>query len=396
MKALFVVSSLFAVAALGAAEQPSALNLQPSTFVRHIPEGGMAVSEEDGGFRFKMSARGYRKGGDGYVSAAIPLLKLGRLDFDVKVDFRKDNHDMALFLSFYNVHTFWHDACKDWRVVTPMAEAHREKDFNNEPVFHRQMAMFEPDKWHHCRIWFDQAGSRVEFYLDDMSDPCHILGDWSVWGVAEYQGGELRFGGMGASLDSVYHVKNIVLTEEKPGEAAAARTETLVFDGLSNDYYDLTNLLKDDKPHLYTLAMTRSSYTARNFFRYTGQPGQATIAAAKRIVFADAPLGPEPLVPEFVLADIVASVKGGAELIVLDGPMSLKKGCYDRCPLAEILPEGALDDDAFARHDGAPQLLERTVGKGVVKVLKGIRLGASPERFHAEGSEWRTYAEKLF
>ena len=42
------------------------------------------------------------------------------------------------------------------------------------------------------------------------------------------------------------------------------------------------------------------------------------------------------------------------------------------------------------------QLLAAEVGKGVVKVLKGIRLGASPERFHAEGSEWRAYAAQLF
>jgi len=390
MKNLFLFGAFAVTFVLGAAE------LKPADFTRHIPEGGMSVTEEDGGFRFKLSARGYRVGGDGYVSAAIPLLKLGRLDFDVKVDSRKDNHDMALFLSFYNLHTFWHDACADWRVVTPMAEAHREKDFNNEPVFHHQMASFAPDKWHHCRIWFDQAGSRAEFYLDDMGDPCYILGDWSVWGTAEYQGGELRLGGMGGSPDSVYHVKNIVLTEEKPGATAAARTETLVYDGLSNDYYDLTNLLKADKPHLYTLAMTRHSYTAKNCFRYSGQPGQATIAAAKRIVFADAPIGPEPLVPDFVLNDIVASVNGGAELVILDGPMALKKGCYDACPLAEILPEGALDADAFDRHAGAPQLLERKVGKGVVKVLKGIKFGTSPELFHAEGSEWRKFAAELF
>ena len=53
---------------------------------------------------------------------------------------------------------------------------------------------------------------------------------------------------------------------------------------------------------------------------------------------ADAPAGPNGIIPDFILKDMVDFVKNGGRLVVFGGFFTLEKGEYQRTPLAEILP----------------------------------------------------------
>ena len=58
-----------------------------------------------------------------------------------------------------------------------------------------------------------------------------------------------------------------------------------------------------------------------------------------------------------------------------------------------MLPEGALTGDPFGAAPAKPQILERRVGKGVVKVFRGLAFGADREDFRRRFAPW---AEKIF
>jgi len=190
--------------------------------------------------------------------------------------------------------------------------------------------------------------------------------------------------------------RNLKLEEAATGEAAKApRTETLVFEGCVNDYYRSAKRLQADKPRVYTLDSTRAVIFPLNEFKYSSLPGASTIARARRIVIEDAPAGPNGLIPNFVLEDIAAAVEDGAELIVLDGPFTLNRGEYRGTAIERIVPEGAMPDSPFARFE-RPEILERSVGKGKVKVFRGLAFGDDPEAFNAPGSAWCKFAAELF
>jgi hypothetical protein len=288
---------------------------------------------------------------------------------------------------------FWHDSCRDWRVIIPRPNSERESGFADEPVRHFRIAKFVAGEWHHCRVCFDAEADRVEFFLDDMSDPAYIAGGVSVWDQAEYEGGVLKIGGLGLSRDSVGTFANIELVEESGAAAGAERTGTLVFDGLASDYYRAVDVLAAEKPRHYVLDFTRASYWPKNNYKYVKLPGRETLAAAKRIVLVDAPFQFDDVLPPFVVADIVAAVNDGAELVVLDGPFALDRGGYGESALAKILPDGALAGSAFKEPPSGPQILERCVGKGSVKVFRGLAFGSDRDDFRRRFEPW---AERLF
>lgn len=358
------------------------------SWTTHIPEGGLQFAEKNGALSFRLAGRGAAKGGDGYVETALPLYGRGALDFDVRQTPATDNRAMSLFLTFYNITVFWHDACKDWRVFVPGPEAKRERGFRDEPTSHHQMAIFEPGKWHHCRIEFDRSLGRVEFFLDDLTSPVYILGDWSVWGTQEFLGGALRIGGLGLSKNSVWDVKDVVLSERPAASAATARTETIVFEGFANDYYDLRTRLAGRKPRFYTLVTTRASESAANAMRFTGMPGASLLSAAKTIVLEDAPVGPGELIPHFVVEDIVRQVKEGATLVVLDGFFSLKRGKYDESALKEIIPARTLPKTGFGAFPSNPEIVVSKVGRGEVRVFRGLRFTEEEKDFVSQFDPW--------
>ena len=188
-------------------------------------------------------------------------------------------------------------------------------------------------------------------------------------------------------------IRNIALTEVTEWEKAEARTETLVFEGITHEYYQACDFLAAEKPRSYLLDFTRYCYWPKNCYKYAKLPGRSTVAAAKRIVLVDAPKSFDDVLPDFLLRDIVAAVKDGAELIVLDGPFTLDRGEFAGTPLEAILPEGALHGTCFPPQTAKPEILTRAVEKGTVKVFRGLALGADPNAFKARFAPW---AEKLF
>ena len=385
MKFALMVSAVLASAAAEA--------FTPTEWTKFIPPDGLKATVFSNGVELVLAGRGRRKGGDGFVAAQIPLYVRGRLDFDVKVEPPTRNRAMAQFMTFYGIRMFWHDSCRDWRVIIPGPNSERESGFADEPVRHFRIGKFAAGEWHHCRVCFDAESDRVEFFLDDMSDPAYIAGGVSVWDQAEYEGGVLKIGGLGLSRDSVGTFANIELEEESGAAAGAERTGTLVFDGLASDYYRAADLLAAEKPRHYVLDFTRASYWPKNNYKYVKLPGRETLAAAKRIVLVDAPFQFDDVLPPFVVADIAAAVNDGAELVVLDGPFALDRGGYGESALAKILPDGSLSGSPFQAPPGGPQILERSVGKGSVKVFRGLAFGSDRDDFRRRFAPW---AERLF
>lgn len=376
-----------------------ALSLSPDAFTfdkwnERIPEGGLAYSRTDaGGIRLHFAARGPRKGGDGFLWASAPLLRRGVLEFDYRSHPPLNNRSQGAFITLYGIRTFFHDGCRDWRVIFPEPNSNRETGYHDEPVRHHRIATVKPDEWHHCRITFDAPNDRAEFFLDDMSDPAFIAGAMSVWSEAEFLGGEIRIGGMGGSPNGSAEFKNIVLTETKETGATHARTETLVFEGMVHEFYGVAEFLKEDSPRTYLLDYTRYCYWPKNCYKYSRLPGAETLKRARRIVLVDAPAGFDHVLPDFLLKDMADAVKDGAELIVLDGVFALDRGEYAETPLAGILPAGALHGTAFPEPVPVPEILERKVGKGTVKVFRGLALGSDPSACRSRFLPW---ARKLF
>lgn len=364
------------IAILVAAVAQAAIGYEPSEWRLHVPADGLKADVDAGRVSLAFAGRGFACGGDGYVSADLPLLSRGTLDFDVIYNPPQSWKTLGAFLSFYGVTVFWHGGCGDWRAYFPDPNARREMAFNIEPVSHRRISMFKADEWHHVRIAFDAKADRVEYYLDDMSDPAFAVGDRSVWGAAEFMGGEIRIGGMGGSRGGTCTFKNIVLTKRKAGNDATARTDTLVFDGMGGDLYGVHEILANEKPRVYTLDPTRSMYLPMNSFKYSRLPGRDTMLRAKRIVLADAPAGPGGVLPDFVLADISDAVHDGAELIVLGGLFSLGKGEYAGTPLGKIMPDEVAGFKPFDAMPDSPRTFERTIGRGKVKVFCGLKFSS--------------------
>jgi len=357
-----------------------------------IPEGGMKYEAEGDKVTVTLTATGFEKGGDGCLTASVPLYRRGSFEFDFRETCDYRNRTVGPFIGIYGIRTFFHDSCRDWRAYFPEPNSRRQIAFDIEPVQHKRIAGASVGDWHHCRIVFDRDNDRVEYFIDDMEDPAFITGDRSVWGADEYEGGAIRIGGMGGSLDAVCEFKNLKLEEVTSEKVVADRTETLVFNGFASSHFDVEKLLANDKPRVYFMDTVGSRTVPDNCFKLSKLPGTATIAKAKRIVLVDQPFQPDDIVPDFLVADIVAAVEDGAELIVIDGFFSLARGEYAGTALAKILPEGTMPESPFSRFD-KPEILERTVGKGKVKVFRGFKFPVTVEESRAAFAPW---AEKLF
>ena len=361
-----------------------------------VPEGGLKYEANGDHVKVTLTGVGGRRGGgDGYIAARIPLWKKGCLDFDVKITRPPSNRAMAEYLTFYGIRTYFHDSLGDWRIIRDQPNANRESGFADEPVRHYPIARTKAGEWHHIRIAFDYDADRADLYFDDMSDPAYISADMSVWSEQEYKGGELCIGGMGLSAGGSAEFRNLMLTEEKSGGEELPRTETLVFNGVASEYFQLHRFLKSEKPRVYSVDGSRRVNFNVNMLAFKKQPGTKTLKRAKRIVMVDVPVGPMNILPSFMQKSIVQAVKEGAELTFIEGPWSLDKGEVKGAPLAEIMPEGVITGNAFKPpvEKMDVKILEREVGKGKVRVVTGYRFPHSP----AESVEvFKPYAEKLF
>ena len=71
------------IAILVVAVAQAAIGYEPSEWRLHIPADGLKADVDAGRVSLAFAGRGFACGGDGYVSADLPLLSRGTLDFDV-------------------------------------------------------------------------------------------------------------------------------------------------------------------------------------------------------------------------------------------------------------------------------------------------------------------------
>ena len=296
-----------------------------------------------------------------FIEMRIPLIKKGRIDFDVLID--PDQYNpfarIGLTLDIFNISTFWHDSCEDWRMYFPEPETKRLPDFWIEPVGHKKIAKVQKSKYVHYRIIFDHDSDLVEFYVDDFKDPKAARYDVSVMGHAYYQGSYLRIGSYGYTQKPYRTlVDNIVVTEMPDQKnSTAKKTETLVFDGLLTTNMPMKRVLKGENFRTYHWDSPGHNSTNTNNYQYMKLPSFQIVRNARRFIFNDA-----PNLPDALQKNILQSVREGADLIVFGGLCSLGKGEFKDTPIGKELPVILTDEWAVKGHHEKPVALDPTSG----------------------------------
>ena len=381
---------------------------------------------------------------DGYIECDIPLIRKGMLEFDMEFPDPANTSGIGLFVDIYNVSSFFHSSCKDWRYYFPQPESKRIAGFGIEPVGHQKIANVAKKGKSHYRIVFDADKDRVEFFKDDMNDPSAIVGNISVFGHDFYRGGKIRIGSMGYSSKGrpfSYRVMNLKLTELKDDENSVAKRQgVLIFQGMTFDELQIfealtANGVKKEVCSRYTMESTSHSMIISNRLLYNRMPGEKRLRNADLIVLADAPAGPNGIIPDFILKDMADFVKNGGRLVIFGGFFTLEKGEYQRTPLAEVLPVelgSPYTTHKFARHmplkskdaaynwlgsakpfnvkychdlkvkknaavkleaNGKPMLVEWKCGKGSVAVFLGKKAGYAP--LFTDNPQWFKLAAQI-
>ena len=296
-----------------------------------------------------------------FIEMRIPLIKKGRIDFDVLIDPERKApfNRIGLTLDIFNISTFWHDSCNDWRMYFPEPEVKRLPYFFIEPVGHKKIAAVQKYKYSHYRIVFDHDADLVEFYVDDLKDPKAVRYDVSVMGHAFYQGSYLRIGSYGYAQNPYRTlVDNIVVTEMPEGkDGEVKRTENLVFDGLLTTHILMKQVLKEENFRVYHWDSPGANVSNTNNCQYMKMPSFQTVKNAKRIIFNDAPNVPEPLQKK-----ILQSVSEGADLIIFSGLCSLGKGEFKDTLIGNALPVILTDEWAIAGSHEKPIKLDPKSG----------------------------------
>ena len=252
----------------------------PGSSTFRIDKGALSVDHQ------------HKPGFGSFMEIQVPVVKKGRIDFDVLIDPENVNPGARIGLTFdlYNIATFWHDSCRDWRMYFPEPNAKRLPYFLLEPVGHQKIASVKKQQYVHYTILFDEEADLVEFYAGDPGDPKATRYDVSVYGNAMYRGGYLRIGSF-AYTTAPYRtlVDNVVIREITGEEQVQAKKEYLIFDGAGSDHYPVYKLLKKSGARRYVYNSPGASVSNMNNLQYFGMPGSKTVQGAKLIVFNDAP-----------------------------------------------------------------------------------------------------------
>ena len=283
---------------------------------------------------------------DGYIECDIPLIKRGMLDFEMEYpNPAAAAGGIGLFVEIYNITTFFHAACRDWRAYFPEPESKRIEAFNIEPVGHRKITDVTPKGKSHYRIYFDQRKDRVEFFRNDMSDPVFIQGGVSVFGHSFFRGGKIRIGSMGWAVTPFpCRISSLKLTELQDAETSEVkRNGVVLLQGITFDELRIFEALTENgiKPEAigrYTVSPVGHSAIIVNRLKYDKMPGESRLKNAELIVLADAPAGPDGILPDFILNDMADFVRNGGRLVVFGGFFTLEKGEFKKTALAQVLP----------------------------------------------------------
>jgi hypothetical protein len=304
--------------------------------------------------------------GAGFIEIPVPLIKKGRLDFDAEIVLKPgQSPGIGLMVELYNISTFFHDGCRDWRMYFPEANAKRLPYFNIEPVGHHKIASTSRNKKIHYRIRFDEATDLVEFYAGDMSDPASARYDVSVFGHAFYRGGYLRIGSFGYAPSDYYtRITNLTLTQEdNSNNQTAVRNQILVFEGMGSDHYVMKKLFSKEAKNIRYYRWESSGACPGNYnnCQYFKMPGFTTCDNAKYIIFNDAPNVEKPLQEKMLQA-----VSNGAHLIIMGGLFTLNNGNFANTPIGDALPVKVDKKWNLAGDGNRPLVISGTKTKGVL------------------------------
>ena len=385
IKQTLIAAAVFAAAAAFSAEKivfketfdsPDALK----KWKLETPEDGSQYSIDNGALSVLHK---HKPGFRSYIEIPVPKIKKGKLEFDVLIDpERRDPRDrIGLTLDLYNISTFWHDSCKDWRAYFPEPEVMRMQYFDIEPVGHKRIAVVPKYKYVHYCITFDQPADMVEFYAEDMNDPKAARYDISVWGHDYYQGAYLKIGSYAYTNDPYRTlVDNVVLTEITDDRKSAGnnKEEILVFNGLGTVHYPMDTLLKGEKFRLYSWDSPGYNATFTNNFQYSKTPSFQTIQNSKLIIFNDG-----PNIDPALQRQILTSVANGADLLIFSGFASLGRGNYKGSVLELILPVIPCGLWDFKGDGAKPILLDAKEGL----VPEGAKMYYYWDAKPAEGAE---------
>ncbi len=283
----------------------------------------------------------------GFMRLRVPVLNRGKLEFDACIAAENAGNclGVGLTIDVYNISTWFHDYCKDWRRYFPEPPSQRIAGYKMEPVGHRRLTTVPKGEWAHYAIVFDHEAGIVEYYRNNMDDPVMIDYDVPVLGRAEFQGGEIRIGNMGITRGAVVHeIRNLTLSRIDPTAESSgnSRTDLIVFRGIAADEYGLDATLRSlasvGKTHTYTLSTHGAAVSPKNLLKLDNLPSAKTIQRASAIALLDMPAGPGEILPHAFQRQIVEAVQNGAKLIVFGGMFSFGKGVFQYGPLARILP----------------------------------------------------------
>ena len=328
----------------------------------------------------------HNPGNGNYMEIRIPKIKRGRVDFDVMIDPERYNPAARIGLTFeiYNIATFWHDSCRDWRLYFPEPNYKRMPEFDIEPVGHQRITVVPKHKYVHYSIFFDEEKDMVEFYSGDMRDPKAARYDVSVYGHGFYRGGFLRIGNFGFT-DGPYRtlVDNVVVTEMSEETAAQPKTEFLLFDGIASDIVKFNEAMKPLKVRRYVWDSTGANIVAHiNNCEFVGMPGFQSVEKAQLIVFNDT-VNIEPALQR----KIMESVKNGTDVLFQGGHFTFNKGGYKNSPFEMILPIKMKDSLWGVSGDKAKALSLSTAGSFKWDNAKDSKIYYYWDMEPADGSE---------
>lgn len=307
---------------------------------KFLTPGGNTYAVENG--KLAITLR-HKTRNAGYIEIPVPVIRKGRLDFDVTVNPEKTyfRDAIGMTLDLYNIYTFWHDFRKEWRFYDPQPTSKRIYGFNLEPVGHRNITKIRHGVPIHYRIEFDTDQDVIEFFAGNMDDPALGIYDAAPLGRAEYHGGFLRIGSFGYIIPQPYkvYVDNIRLTVTEDKKSSINRDLILVYRGVDSErrYRPMEQFKKagvdQSRIRYFDLHFTGANIGATNKMFFTGMPGRKTLQRTKTILLLDSPAMP-PAQHKLILNE----VKNGLHLIVCGGLFTFGKGDFINTPLGNELP----------------------------------------------------------
>ncbi|MFA6666125.1 MAG: hypothetical protein WCT06_06105 [Armatimonadota bacterium] len=374
----------------------------------------------------------------GYIRMKVPFVTRGEFSFDVNINSKGSSgyQHLSLRVGLYNLKTAFNGYMKNkWMRIFDGA-AGKDGDW---AYMSKDVPVGKTIK---CKILFDASKETIEYYCEDMENPCYVEQGVKLSPAADGSG-SILIGNYGVASDTIINqISNIKLVsfDGKPKASAAIEQpragQTTVYRGMAFERYRLEEMLSAlhvNNARVYT-TLVGLGLRPVNSFRLDRQPSLLSSVRDSLIIMADVPLGPGGAVQEALQRRLKEDISSGAHLVILGGLFTLDRGQFEGSPLEEVLPvkldgirglakapkplpiedgSGASEKVAsifyyhdltpvsnacvLASADGHPLIVSRPFGKGLVTVFTGMPCGMTSGRSQAfwEWSGWPKYMAQM-